>query len=101
MHFIIFNQSPLAPLNGRLKSMESKNMVIAFAWTFVLVSVVTLYLQGEQLSFMGYLMFFMVALVATFFIEAIIPGTKSGITELREELGVLKVKLDKLDGDPQ
>ena len=81
--------------------MESKNMVIAFAWTFVLVSVVTLYLQGEQLSFMGYLMFFMVALVATFFIEAIIPGTKSGITELKEELGVLKVKLDKLDRDPQ
>ena len=81
MHFIIFNRSPLASLNGRLKSMESKNMIIAFAWTFVLVSVVTLYLQGEQLSFMGYLMFFTVALVATFFIEAIIPGTKFGISE--------------------
>ncbi len=79
--------------------MESKNLIIAFTWTFVLVSVVVLSWQGQGMEFMGYMMFFVMALVATLAVDALIPGAQPAGTELQRELQELNARLDELNGE--
>ena len=78
--------------------MESKNLIIAFTWTFVLVSVVVLSWEGFGMSFAGYMMFFVMALVATLAVDALIPGAHPAGTELQRELRELRARLDELNG---
>ena len=79
--------------------MESKNLIIAFTWTFVLVSVVVLSWEGFGMSFVGYMIFFVMALVATLAVDALIPGAQPAGTELQRELRELKARLDELNGE--
>ena len=79
--------------------MESKNLIIAFAWTFVLVSVVVLSWQGNEITFGGYVMFFVMGLVATLAVETLIPGSQHTGSELQKEVQELKVRLDELNGE--
>jgi len=76
--------------------MESKNMIIAFTWTFVLVSIVVLAWQGEEISFAGYTIFFGMALFATVAVETLFPGKA---TELQKELMELRARMDALNGE--
>jgi len=77
--------------------MENKNLIIAFTWTFVLVSVVVLSWEGFGMSFVGYLMFFIMALVATLVVDALVPGAQPAGTELQRELRELRARLDELN----
>ncbi len=79
--------------------MESKNLIIAFTWTFVLVSVVVLSWEGFGMSFAGYMIFFVMALVATLAVDALIPGAQPAGTELQRELRELKARMDELNGE--
>ncbi len=79
--------------------MESKNLIIAFTWTFVLVSVVVLSWEGFGMSFAGYMIFFVMALVATLAVDALIPGAQPAGTELQRELRELRARLDELNGE--
>jgi len=76
--------------------MESKNLIIAFAWTFVLVSVVVLSSQGYGMEFMEYMIFFVMGLMATLAVETLIPGSRQTGSELQRELQELKARLDEL-----
>jgi cell division protein FtsL len=77
--------------------MKSKNLIIAFTWTFVLVSIVVLSWQGYGMEFVGYVMFFLMALVATLAVEALIPDEKSAETKLQREIQELKARMDELN----
>lgn len=79
--------------------MESKNLIIAFTWTFVLVSLVVLSWQGYGMEFVGYVMFFVMALVASLAVEILMPGKSPTETELQRELQELKARLDELNGE--
>ena len=79
--------------------MESKNLIIAFTWTFVLISVVVLSWEGFGMSFAGYMLFFVMALVATLAVNAMIPGAQPAGTELQRELQDIKAKLAELNGE--
>ena len=79
--------------------MESKNLIIAFTWTFVLVSVVVLSWQGNEITFGGYMMFFLMAFVATLAVEALVPGAQPAGTELQRELRELRARMDELNGE--
>ena len=79
--------------------MESKNLIIAFTWTFVLVSVVVLAWQGFGMSFVGYMMFFVMALMATLAVDALVPSAQPAGTELQRELQELKARLDELNDE--
>ena len=63
--------------------MESKKLIIAFTWIFILVSVVVNSWQGNELTFGGYLMFFVMGLMASLAIETMIPGLKSAESEMQ------------------
>ena len=100
MHFIKSMYPPVKPAKkGSKKAMESKNLIIAFIWTFVLVSVVALSWEGFGMSFAGYMMFFVIALVATLAVETMIPGAQPARTEVQRELQELKARLDELNGE--
>ena len=77
--------------------MESKNLIIAFTWTFALVSVVVLSWQG--MVFAGYMAFFVMALVATLAVDALIPSGQPAGTELQREVRELRARLDELNGE--
>jgi hypothetical protein len=79
--------------------MESKNLIIAFTWTFVLVSVVVLSWQGNEMTFGGYMMFFIMALVATIAVDAMMPGSQSAGSDLQRELREIKARLTELNGE--
>ena len=79
--------------------MESKNLIIAFTWTFVIVSVVVLSWQGYGMEFVGYMMFFVMALVASLTVETLMPGKSPTETELQRELRVLRTRMDELNGE--
>jgi hypothetical protein len=79
--------------------MESKNLIIAFTWTFVLVSVVVLSWQGNEMTFGGYMMFFIMALVATIAVDAMMPGSQSAGSDLQRELREIKARLAELNGE--
>jgi archaellum biogenesis protein FlaJ (TadC family) len=76
--------------------MESKNLIIAFVWTFVLVSTVILSLEGFGMSFAGYMIFFFIALVSTVAVEIMIPDKKQHGSELLNELHNLRSRLDEI-----
>jgi len=82
-----------------MKTMESKNLIIAFTWTFVLVSVVVLSWEGYGMEFVGYMMFFVMALVATLAVDALIPGVQPAGNELQREIRELRARLDELNGE--
>ncbi len=86
-------------MNQRLKTMESKNLIIAFTWTFVLVSVVVLSWHGYGMEFVGYVMFFVMALVATLAVDALVSDAQPSRTELQRELQELNARLDELNGE--
>jgi hypothetical protein len=79
--------------------MESKNLIIAFTWTFVLVSVVVLSWQGNEMTFGGYMLFFFMALLATLAVATTIPGAQPAGNELQREIQELKARLDELNGE--
>ncbi len=79
--------------------MESKNLLIAFIWTFVLVSVLVLSGERYGMEFVGYMIFFVMALVSTIAVEVIIPGSKVAASELEKELKELRARFDGLDGE--
>ena len=79
--------------------MKSKNLIIAFTWIFVLVSVVVLSWQGYGMEFVGYVMFFVMALVATLAVDALVSDAQPTVTELQRELQELKARMDALDGE--
>jgi hypothetical protein len=56
--------------------MESKNLIIAFTWIFVLVSVVVNSWQGNELTFGGYMIFFFMALAATIAVGVMMPDAQ-------------------------
>jgi cobalamin biosynthesis protein CobD/CbiB len=77
--------------------MESKNLIIAFIWTFVLVSVLVISWEGYSMEFVGYMMFFVIALLSTIAVEAMIPRTKQAGSELERELREMRARLNALD----
>jgi hypothetical protein len=79
--------------------MESKKLIIAFTWIFILFSVLVNSWQGNELTFGGYLMFFFMGLVASLAVEAMIPGAQPAGSEVQRELRELRARLNKLDGE--
>jgi hypothetical protein len=79
--------------------MESKNMIIGFVWTFVLAAIIILSLEGEGLSFAGYVVFFLIALTSTVAVDALIPGEKQLGSELQTELESIRSRLDELQAE--
>lgn len=62
--------------------MESKNLIIAFIWTFVIVSLLVISWKSSGMVFAGYLLFFVIALVSTLAVEAMIPHRKHAGSEV-------------------
>lgn len=76
--------------------MESKKLIIVFVWMFFLMANVMLYLEGTSMSFFGYMIIFLIALVSSFAVETLIPGKEKLGDELQNELQDLKSRLDDL-----
>ena len=76
--------------------MESKNLIIACVWMFVLASVIVLTLEGFGLTFAGYLIFFFIALTSTIAVEVLISEKKQPGSELLSELQNISSRLDEL-----
>ncbi|NQT09298.1 hypothetical protein HQ586_09490 [Candidatus Bathyarchaeota archaeon] len=79
--------------------MESKKLIIAFVWTFVLASIVIISLEGGGMTFGGYLIFFLIALTSTAAVEALMPGAKQPGSELQRELEGIRSRLDELQAE--
>ena len=79
--------------------MESKKLIIAFVWTFVLASIVIISLEGGGMTFGGYLVFFLIALTSTVAVDALIPGEKQPGSELQRELESIRSRLDELQAE--
>ena len=79
--------------------MESKNLIIAFVWTFVLAAIVIEYLNGGGMSFAGYLIFFLIALTSTIAVDALVPGEGQLGSELQTELERIRSRLDELQAN--
>ncbi len=56
--------------------MESKKLIIAFVWIFVLAVIVILFLQESGMTFGGYMILFFIALASTVAVEIMIPDKK-------------------------
>jgi hypothetical protein len=56
--------------------MESKKLIIAFVWIFVLAVIVILFLQESGMTFGGYIILFFIALASTVAVETLIPDKK-------------------------
>ena len=76
--------------------MESKKLIIAFVWTFVLATIVILSLEGFDMIFAGYMIFFFIALVSTVAVETMISEKKHPGSELLSELQDIRSRLDDL-----
>lgn len=76
--------------------MEGKKLIIVFVWAFFLMATVMLNLEGSGMSFVGYLMFFLIALVSSFAVETLIPEREKLGDELLKELRYLRSRLDEL-----
>ena len=87
---------PVNPVKRRLKGMESKNLIIAFVWTFILASIIILSLEGFGMTFAGYIIFFFIGLASTIAVEAIITEKKQPESELLSELRKIRANLDEL-----
>jgi len=75
--------------------MESKKLIIAFVWTFVLAAVVLVFLEGGM-SFFGYMVFLFVALASTLAVETLIPDKERSGSELLSEIRELRTRLDEI-----
>ncbi len=76
-HFIISHGSCYKPTrNQRSNAVESKKLIIAFVWTFVLAAIVIVSLEGGGMTFAGYFIFFFIALASTMAVETMIPDKK-------------------------
>jgi hypothetical protein len=78
--------------------MEGKRLIIVFVWAFFLVATVMLNLEDSGMSFVGYLMFFFIALVSSFAVETLISEREKLGDELLNELRDLRSRLDELLG---
>ena len=76
--------------------MESKKLIIAFVWTFVLAAIVIVSLEGGGMTFAGYMVFFFIALVSTVAVETMIPEKKHLGSERLSELQDMRSRLDEL-----
>lgn len=76
--------------------MKSKNLIIAFMWIFVLISLVTLSMEGFGLTFVGYILFFVTAFVSTVAVEAIIPDKMQTKSEIMSEIQNIKAMINDL-----
>ena len=76
--------------------MESKKLIIAFVWTFVLAAIVILSLEGSGMTFAGYMVFFFIALVSTIAVETMIPEKEKPEIDLLNELRDVRSRLDEL-----
>lgn len=76
--------------------MGGKKLIIVFVWLFFLMATVMLYLENFDMSFVGYLMFFFIALVSSFAVETLIPEREKLGDELLNELRDLRSRLDEL-----
>ena len=56
--------------------MESKNLIIAGIWTFMLVTILIFNWQGVGLIFAGYLLLFFIALISTVAVGFWVPESK-------------------------
>jgi len=56
--------------------MESKKLIIASVWIFVLAAIVIVSLEGGGMTFAGYMVFFFIALASTMAVETMIPNKK-------------------------
>ena len=79
--------------------MESKKLIIAFVWTFVLAAIVIVSLEGSEMTFVGYLVFFLIALTSTVAVETLIPGERQLGSELQMELESIRSRLDELQAE--
>ncbi len=76
--------------------MESKKLIIAFVWTFVLAAIIIVSLEGFGMTFAGYMVFFFIALVSTVVVETMIPVKEKPGSELMNELQDIRSRLDEL-----
>ncbi|HUS78342.1 MAG TPA: hypothetical protein VM050_06755 [Patescibacteria group bacterium] len=76
--------------------MESKKLIIAFIWTFVLAAIVIVSLEGGGMTFAGYMVFFFIALVSTVAVETMLPEKEKPGSELMKELQDIRSRLDDL-----
>lgn len=76
--------------------MESKKLIIAFVWTFVLAAIVIVSLEGGGMTFAGYMVFFFIALASTMAVETMISDKKQRGSELLSELQDIRSRLDEL-----
>jgi hypothetical protein len=75
--------------------MESKKLIIAFVWTFVLAAIVIVSLEGGGMTFAGYMVFFFIALVSTMAVETMIPDKMQPGSELLSEFQDIRSRLDE------
>jgi hypothetical protein len=76
--------------------MESKKLIIAFVWTFVLAAIIIISLEGGGMTFVGYMVFFFIALASTMAVETMIPDKKQRGSELLSEFQDIRSRLDEL-----
>jgi archaellum biogenesis protein FlaJ (TadC family) len=73
-----------------------KKLIIAFVWTFALVSIVILSQEGGGMTFTSYMVFFFVALVSTVAVETIIPEKEKTGSELINEIQDMRYRLEEI-----
>jgi hypothetical protein len=78
------------------KKMENKKLIITFIWIFTLATIVILALEGIIIEFVGYLMFFFIALGSTVAVETMLTEKKKPEGELLSELQDIRSRLDEL-----
>ena len=76
--------------------MENKKLIIAFVWTFVLATIVTVSLEGSAITFAGYMILFFIALASTVAVETMLSEKKHPGSELLSELQDIRSRLDEL-----
>ena len=80
--------------------MESKKLIIAFVWIFVLAAIVIVSLEEEGgMTFASYLVFFFMAMTSSVAVEALMPGERQLGSELQTELESIRSRLDELQAE--
>ena len=79
--------------------MESKKLIIAFVWIFVLAAIVIVSLEEGGMTFAGYLVFFFMAMTSSVAVEALMPGERQLGSELQTELESIRSRLDELQAE--